>query len=595
MKTPSDLEMAIASLPADPRFELVGNWMERGEGRWSFQFRARLSVAPSEHVPEWSCWHVVVAGSAIDREVRIYPDASDGIVATFPHQDFNGGPIDGLPWRMEKPCLERSVSVFQRDGWSGEPTELSERFVWRIGRLFAWIDAAAEDRLLMDGDPAELPAQPNEELFAVLGFRESIEDLEWWGGNSHRWGFATLSGIPGARSAGVIADFMDSQRRSLKKPFWTSEIPVGATSVDAVWVVLPQMPVFAPWRAAATWFELTELCAGVSVDLPAILAEAGARLRHIERPKEPAPTHLLLGFPLAETMGEVPQRLHWIAVRNMQLCKRDAVRNGFRTNTSARRVWDSDFAKSSRPLQWLRTANWAPDQLRKRGEAEDTVRSKSILLLGCGTLGAAVAENLLRMGVTRMGVVDFDTMGVGNLCRHSLTLADVGHNKATRLAKRLNMAAPDAHVIALPYFFSASDPDLIEPFKEWDVVIDCTASDTVSKEMAAFAWKTERLFVSLSMTWRAKGLFAFAASETAFPAIDAMERFIAASPEPEVEAVGAMEGIGCWHPIFPATSDDVTLWAAIGSKFVRTAILERKKTASLYVLRQDASVDRIDA
>jgi len=74
-----------------------------------------------------------------------------------------------------------------------------------------------------------------------------------------------------------------------------------------------------------------------------------------------------------------------------------------------------------------------------------------------------------------------------------------------------------------------------------------------------------------------------------------MERFIAASPKPEVEAVGAMEGIGCWHPVFPATSDDVTLWAAIGSKFVRTAILERKKTASLYVLRQDASVDRIDA
>jgi hypothetical protein len=50
------------------------------------------------------------------------------------------------------------------------------------------------------------------------------------------------------------------------------------------------------------------------------------------------------------------------------------------------------MATSDRLLEWRRTANWAPDQLRKRGEAEDVVRSKSVLVLGVGTLGAAAPK-----------------------------------------------------------------------------------------------------------------------------------------------------------------------------------------------------------
>ena len=206
-----------------------------------------------------------------------------------------------------------------------------------------------------------------------------------------------------------------------------------------------------------------------------------------------------------------------------------------------------------------------------------------------------MAENLLRMGVTRMALLDGDVFHVGNLSRHVLTMADAGRGKAERLARRLNMAAPDADVVALPLSFPPTKPAEVATLKDWDVVVDCTASDAVLRDMADFAWGTERVFVSLAMTWRAKGLFAYTASETGFPAIDAMERFAAASPPPDGELVGQMEGIGCWHPVFPATADDVNLWAAIGSKFVRCAIVERRKTASLYLQREDGSVDRTDA
>lgn len=595
MPVPLTLAAALAGLPDDPRFELTDGWTAEPGDVWSFRFRARLSVPETEYMPEWTSWHLVLWGALTDLDIRIYPDAQTGIVATFPHQDYNGDPVEGRPWRPGKPCLERPAAVFRRDGWAGEPDDLLDRLIWRIGRLLGWIDAAAAGTLLEDGDALELPIYPALDTTTVLGFRETADDLNWWIERGETWGFATISPIPGARGTGVISDFMDPQRRSFRRIPWSEAIPVGPNDVDAVWMVMPTLVAFAPWRTAATWAELTQLCAGVSTDLPRILANAGARLRRIQQPKHAGPVHLIMGFPLEELFGGPVQRFHWIAVRNMRLCTRDDVRAGHSGKAKARRQWDIELATSDRPLEWRRTANWAPDQLRKRGEAEDEVRSKSVLVIGVGTLGAAVAENLLRMGVTRMALLDDDRMLVGNLSRHLLTMADAGHLKAERMAKRLNMASPDANVTAMPFSFPPTKAGDIRCLKDWDVVIDCTASDAVLQAMAAFPWLTERLFVSLAMTWEAKGLFAYAASEASFPAIDAIERFKAVAPIPDVDRIGEMEGIGCWHPVFPATADDVNLWGAVGSKFVRRSIIARQTTAALYLQQEDGSVERQEA
>lgn len=595
MPIPPDLAAALEALPEDPRFEPTDGWTEGADGVWSFRFRAQLSVPSTAHVPEWTAWYLAITGNLADPDIRVYPDAVGGIVATFPHQDYNGDPPDGLRWRLGKPCLERPAAVFRRDGWAGEPGDFVERLIWRIGRLFLWIDAAATGSLLREGDPLELPIYPAFDTTTVLGFWETPEELNWLIEREETWGFATISGIPGARDTAVVSSFMDPQRRVFRRLGWSKAIPVDYNRVDAVWIALPRFVVFEPWRSAVTWAELSYLCASVAIDLPQILADAGAKLRRIQRPKHAGPVHLIIGFPLEERLGAQTQRFHWVAIRNMRLCTREDIRMGYSGKPEARRQWDRDLAASERPLEWRRTANWAPDQLRKRGEAESEVRSKSVLVIGLGTLGASVAENLLRMGVTKMALLDDDRMLIGNLSRHILTMADAGRLKAERVAARLNMAAPDARVVALPFAFPPTKAAQIKKLEGWDVVVDCTASDAVLQAMGSFPWVTERLFVSLAMTWEAKGMFAYSASETGFPTIDAMERFAAASSPPDIGRIGDMEGIGCWHPIFPATADDVNLWAAIGSKFIRRAIRNRAKFAAIFVQREDGSVDRSDA
>lgn len=591
----SVLEAAAAGFPSDPRIQVLGPWQQWPEGQWSLPLEAQLCCAPTEHLPEWTRWHLVLSGPAIEPDIGIYPDTQAGIRATFPHQDLNLEVAEGRPWRVGKPCLVRPVSVFQRAGWAEEPSELTQRLIWHIARLLEWVQAAGEGSLLIKGDALELPTQFVVPPTTMLGFSESPHELTWIGSLQHPWGFATITPIPEAGDTSVISRFMDRRLRSLREVSWTEAVPHRDTVADAVWIMQPSLMVFEPWQAASTWAQLAQLCAEASIDLPGILAEAGVLLRRSQRPKRAMPANLLLGFPLPEHVGSPPQRLHWLAVHNMQLCGRHEVRNGFRATPAARRKWDVEAARSDRPLQWRRTANWAPDQLRKRGHAEQEVRSKSVLILGVGTLGAAVAENLLRMGMTKMALLDDDTLLVGNLSRHLLTLADVGHTKVERMAKRLNAAMPDARVSALSFSFPPSKLEDIKHLASWDVVIDCTASDAALKAMQNFSWGGERTFVSLAMTWRAKGLFAYAATAPSFPATDALARFLAVAPAAEVDTIGEMEGIGCWHPVFPATADDVNLWAAIGAKHVRRSILDRQTGAALYLQHEDGSVERKNA
>jgi hypothetical protein len=595
MTVPADLTAALDALAADPRIEFLSGWEERPDRLYSLKLRAQLEVPPTVFVPEWSSWHLVLGPGIENPQIEIYPDAVNGISATFQHQDNNALVAPELDWRFGKPCLERPAAIFKRTAWGGEPEDLAGRLHWRLGRLLQWIDAAASGTLVEDGDPLELPSFPALDQSAMLGFRETEEEFDWWTKVPDPWGFATIVDIPGSAGTSVIADFMDSQRHSVRKIEWSEAIQLDPGRIDAIWMTLPMLAVIAPWQAPSSLAELSALCAELSIDFPAILAAAGGKLRRYQKAKDATGVHLLIGFPLSDRLGEEPRRFHWIAARDVRLAGRDDIRKGFRNRAEDRRAWDREYAMSKRRLIWRKTANWAPDQLRKRGEAEDEVRAKSILVIGAGSLGSAIAENLLRMGVTRLGLLDSETLLVGNLSRHLLTMDDTGASKAVRMAARLNLAAPDADVEPLVMAFPPTSAADIERLSEWDVIVDCTASDAVLHAMASYPWDRERLFVSLSMTWEAKSLFAYSVSEAAFPAIDAIERFSAVSPPPDEARIGEMEGIGCWHPIFPATADDVNLWAAIGSKFVRRAVLEGKRTAVLYTQSDDGSVERRDA
>ena len=83
------------------------------------------------------------------------------------------------------------------------------------------------------------------------------------------------------------------------------------------------------------------------------------------------------------------------------------------------------------------------DSVFRRVGIKSTNRSDAkILVVGCGSLGSMVADELLSSAVKNLLLVDADTMNEGNLCRHVLSMAHLDKNKASALAQLLTQNYP---------------------------------------------------------------------------------------------------------------------------------------------------------
>lgn len=96
------------------------------------------------------------------------------------------------------------------------------------------------------------------------------------------------------------------------------------------------------------------------------------------------------------------------------------------------------------------------------------------------------------------------------------------------------------------------------------------------------------------MTWRAEGLLVFTASEATFPAFDAKESFHEMNVPPTDFGDARMEGIGCWHPVFPATAADVRMWGAVGTTTILEAIRLPKRRCQYFRQRFDGTVEKLN-
>lgn len=66
-----------------------------------------------------------------------------------------------------------------------------------------------------------------------------------------------------------------------------------------------------------------------------------------------------------------------------------------------------------------------------------------IHIIGCGAIGSTVAENLVRFGITKINLYDFDTVEPHNIANQMFRQTDVGKLKIEALAEYLTEINPD--------------------------------------------------------------------------------------------------------------------------------------------------------
>jgi len=87
---------------------------------------------------------------------------------------------------------------------------------------------------------------------------------------------------------------------------------------------------------------------------------------------------------------------------------------------------------------------------RGRDPRTERLLAATVVLIGCGSVGAPVACSLAQAGVGRIVLIDYDTLNWPNVGRHPLGASAVGRDKAEALAERLQVDYPHLQIEGRP-------------------------------------------------------------------------------------------------------------------------------------------------
>ena len=145
-----------------------------------------------------------------------------------------------------------------------------------------------------------------------------------------------------------------------------------------------------------------------------------------------------------------------------------------------------------------RVRSLSRDSLVPRGGGSLDLGTKSVLLVGCGSVGSELALRLTSAGVGHLTISDPDKFTEDNLYRHVLSVWDIGRVKTKALAFEIARRHPWAEVRPrIDRLQGLRDPAVLQ---EFDLVLIAIGSPTVERVFADFC-RLEELDVPVMNCW----------------------------------------------------------------------------------------------
>ena len=124
-----------------------------------------------------------------------------------------------------------------------------------------------------------------------------------------------------------------------------------------------------------------------------------------------------------------------------------------------------------------------------RGGADEALSEKKVLIIGCGALGSAITENIVKTGVQHISLVDDDKIEAENYYRHTIGMEYQDINKANALKRKLKKNFPYATI----HHYENRIEHLIKnkeiDFKKYDLVIIAIAHPTYNRFLNEYLHK----------------------------------------------------------------------------------------------------------
>ena len=515
--------------------------------KWVFRFLIHSSHADTSRIPATTSWFCTVDRNYPQGNIKVYPDAVGGIEKTHYHQNFNSLKEDHR-WRKGDICIKDTLGKWGKRNFNEEPYDEKYRLQWYIKRCMEWIRAVAENTIVIPGDPFEVPATPSlsSEKFV---FNETETSFATWNDAATPFGGnCTFKEIFPGSNTFVISTF---KAKDFEMSYeWGLHINENKKESDGFWIRLKSVPVFEEWQLPYFWNELFEVAAKDQIDLPALIKQILYKAK--------GSFFLLIGFPIPENFGEENTGYHWMGVRCPKLTKLTGFRDKSpeQINTSFRIAFNA-----TAKIDWLTTESWSFEDLTSRGKLDPATIGKQYLLIGAGALGSCLGELLVRLGCINVTVIDHDIVLAGNLVRHTLTMEEAYRFKAEAMATHLNKLSPHAKVKHVSKSItSLSSHQLSELISDHNVIINATANDEVIDLFDELLEGQEKTFVSFAFGFFVKRMFCFYHHNVPSLKSTFLEKIMPwldkeaeENPDPDFPR----EGLGCWHPVFPARLDHI--------------------------------------
>lgn len=555
-------ERLISNHPEIETVSAVGSYSDEevrdseiDKGAWSFSVRLKdvLDKSSTPIVLEF-------------RGDSLFPWSEVGVFT----KNFFGLPHQRL--RDGKLCLD-SESVLAADA-----TKLDNVYQ----QVLQWLAAAADGCLAKKGEPYEYP-DFNHGMHMRIGPKYHLLYAE--DGN----GFSFVRSLNSNRRFGT-AKIITSEKKDVK--IYLQELSAESHNIrfeNSNWTLQekPDNLRYIPWvvvndidvknhRPPIVWPELHSKIRTEGIDIEGLLRTEWRDARGEDG-------LLLVGWFMPLKYGEEDSLLAWrlvsFASRNWE---RNQVKMGTPNCHAKRKI--AETWRHAEPMCHDATIAWCPsdnigrDERLIRGCLDRQLQKQRICIVGCGALGAQIAELLVRGGCTRLILVDSDSFEYGNLCRHTLTVLSASKGKAAMLASHLKLITPNDNII----FYGCSVPgdgsDECKQMREAvcgaDLLIDC------SGDVACGMWLSQ--WTGNNKPMRGVRVFMSGVAEYLTLCLSGLNKSLrkvelavnhAVDAEPEWDEMDwrnykakdeiMVRGGGCWSATYPGTWVNITMFAGV--------------------------------
>lgn len=465
----------------------------------------------------------------------------------------------------------------------------NERLLYERTRdLVDWIRDAATNQLMPSGARYEIPdfALSGDQTGLMVRFDEDEDSCATWITSLANRGQATLSSACNF-SGQFVLKWTDQSGSLIREGRFDSSAVESSRTTTAGWLMLSKLE-FTQHRPPVTWSELETMAGDAGIDLRGLMKNAW------NKHDSSMPSLLLVGARIPETVGQSQKEVHWQACvyPSMHDVKRKLKRS--RKHQKSRDLWrqlEGDLFGKPETIGWIRSSNIAPGRIGARGLLPAAVRATTFGVIGCGAIGSQLAEKLVRGGCSSLVLVDGDVVEIGNLARHTLDSRFEFSGKARSMAHKLRCLSPyvDATAFSGTIQAAAQSDAARRPLATVNLIVNATAEEHLIEFIDKFAASETQAVVSVYIDnfarfgtvlytppgkshWEQyqKFLVNIDSCEDDFPRDEYFETFGG-------NETYLREGVGCWHPTFPACGHEVEsvvslMFDAISSHLAESAL-----------------------